>query len=99
MGVAGFIIGSVGGQFAGAWVYWQIRGDGPEREARAAAAAGLVTMVIASAIYIPLRVHTWVGGTDAPWGVSVFLGLCMGLCQGILFRGRPLPPPRPKSTP
>jgi hypothetical protein len=102
MGTAGFVIGSVAGQFSGAWVYWRIRGDTSQssmREGEAAWAAGLVTVVIASAIYVPLGVHTWVGGDGTHWGMSVFLGLCMGLCQGMLFRGRPLPPPRPRHTP
>jgi len=101
MGVTGFIIGSVGGMFSGAWVYWQVRGDSPgaaRREARAAAAAGLVTAVIDTVIFIPLGVHTWVGGDGTPWGMSVFLGLCMGMCQGMLFRGKPLRPRRPKFT-
>ena len=35
--------------------------------------AGLVTTVTASAIYIPLGVHTWLGGEGMPWGISVFL--------------------------
>src|SRR5437867_4421871 len=96
MGLAGFIIGSVAGQFSGAWVYWRIRGSSPGpsmREADAAAAAGFVTAVVASAIYIPLGVHSWVLGSGTHWGMSVFLGLCLGLCQGMLFRGRPLRSP------
>jgi uncharacterized membrane protein (DUF2068 family) len=82
-------------------VYWQIRGDNPrpaKSETRATAAAGLVTTVIASAIYIPLDVHTWVGGEGTSWGASVFLALCMGICQALLFRGRPLRPRPPRST-
>jgi hypothetical protein len=101
MGLAGFIIGTMAGQFSGAWVYWQIRGTGPGpamRETYAAAAAGVVTAVVASAVYIPLGVHTWVGGNGISWGASVFLGMCMGICQAVLFRGRPLRGPPPKST-
>jgi hypothetical protein len=96
MGMAGFIIGTVAGQFSGAWVYWQVRGNPAGAVARwidEAMAAGLVTTIVASAIYIPLGVHTWLGGDGASWGESVFLGLCMGICQGLLFRGRPLRPP------
>src|SRR6266516_539403 len=111
LGTAGFIIGTVAGQLAGAWAYWRIRGNSPgqlnreddtaaaNREFDAAWAAGFVTAVVASAIYIPLGVHTWVGGNGTHWGMSVFLGLCAGLCQGILFRGRPLRPRPPRPTP
>ena len=99
MGTLGFIIGTAAGQFSGAWMYWRIREarrTAAVREADAATAAGLVTTAVASAFYIPLGVHTWIGGDGTPWGASVFLAVCMGLCQGILFRGRPLRPrPRP----
>ena len=103
MGLAGFIFGSLAGLFSGAWVYGHVGDDSPvtvKHQLRAAAAAGLVTTVIASAIYIPLRVHIWVGGDGTSWGASVFLALCMGICQGILFRGRPLShrPSRPSSS-
>ena len=101
MGTAGFVIGTVAGQVSGAWAYWRILGTGPgpsTRELEAGWAAGLVTTVIASAIYIPLGVHTWLGGDGAPWAASVFLALCMGICQGMLFRGRPLRPRPPRST-
>ncbi len=62
MGVAGFVLGTLAGQFAGAWVYWRIRGNSPppaNREYDAAMAAGFVTTIVASAIYVPLGVHTW----------------------------------------
>ena len=102
MGTPGFIIGTLAGQLSGAWVYWRIRGNTPEpstREFDAAWAAGLVTTVVASAVYIQLGVHTWVGGAGTSWGMSVFLGICAGICQGILFRGRPLRPRPRRPTP
>ena len=89
MGAAGFVIGTVAAQFSGAWAYWQVRGRGPG-EARAAVAAGLVATAVASATYVLVSVHTWLGGSGTPWSASVFLGLCVALCQGVLFRGRPL---------
>jgi len=101
MGVAGFVLGTLAGQFAGAWVYWRIRGNSlppANREYGAAMAAGFVTTLVASAIYVPLGVHTWLLGDGASWGLSVFLGLCMGISQGLLFRGRPLGPRPPGST-
>jgi len=101
MGVIGLIIGTSAGQFAGAWAYWQVRGYNPDpavHEVLAAAAAGLVTTVVASAVYVLLGVHTWVLGDGTPWGMSVFIGLCMGLCQAILFRGRPSRARRPMSA-
>ena len=101
MGVAGLVIGTVAGQFSGAWVYRRVRGNspGPWSEFDAAWAAGLVTTAVASAIYVPLGVHTWALGSDASWGMSVFLALCLGICQGMLFRGRPSGPRAPTSLP
>jgi hypothetical protein len=105
MGVVSFMAGTVAGQLAGAWVYWRVRGNTPgpstsehdaavaNREFDAAWAAGFVTAVVATGVYTALGVHAWLLGSDASWGVSAFLGGCMGLCQGMLFRGRPLSPP------
>lgn len=96
MGAAGFLIASVAGQLSGAWVYWRVRGateTRPSTELRAATASGFVTALIASAAYIPLGIHTWAGGTGTHWGLSVFLGICLGICQAVLFRGSPLAPP------
>lgn len=92
MGVAGFLLGTAAGQLFGAWAYRRVLGYGaaqPMRKVRAALAAGLVTTAVTTVIYIPFHVHTWAGGDGTPWGMSVFLGLCMGICQGALFRGRP----------
>lgn len=86
MGIAGFILGTVAGQFAGAWIYGRIHGP----ELLAASAGGIVTTIVASLIYIPFGVHTWLGGEGTSWGASVFLGFCMGICQVLLFRGPPL---------
>ena len=86
----GFILGSVIAQFAGAWAYHTSKRRLAFSELPAAVVAGLVTTVIASIIYIPLHVHDWVAGPGSSWGSSVFLGLCMGIIQGVLFRGRPL---------
>jgi len=93
MGLAGFIIGSVAGLLSGAWVYEHFRRDSKMslgHQLRSAAAAGVMTTLIDSAIYVPFRVHVWLGGEGTSWGASVFLALCMGICQGILFRDRPL---------
>ena len=89
----GFVLGTVAAQFAGAWVYLHVRGDALVTTTRgilAASAAGLVTGVIATAIYIPLGVHTWLGGPGTPRFTSAFVGFCAGLCQAVLLRGRPL---------
>lgn len=101
MGVAGFVLGTLAGQIAGAWVYWRVRASREPvvHEFQAATAAGIATTIVASALYIPLRVHTWIGGEGTHWGASVFLGLCMGICQGALFRGRPFGPRSPTTTP
>jgi hypothetical protein len=94
VGVAGFLLGTAVGQLAGAWLYWRVRASHEliAREFQAATAAGITTTVVASALYIPLHVHSWIGGEGTPWAASIFLALCMGICQGALFRGRPLGP-------
>jgi hypothetical protein len=98
--MGGFIVGTIAGQFLGSWAYWQVRGHSAAHgvsEWLAATAAGVVATVVASAIYIPLGVHTWLGGEGTPWGAAVFMGVCVGICQGVLFRGSPLRP-RPRAT-
>ena|SRR2546425_1871391 len=97
----GFIIGSFVSQFAGAWAYWWVRGKDSSSTAPqwlAATAGGLAYTVVASAIYIPLHVHTWLGGEGTSWGASVFIAVCMALVQAILLPGRPWPRHRPKNT-
>jgi len=61
-------------------------------EVRAAIAAGVATTVVAALIYLPFHVHEWIGGSGTSWGMSAFMGVCMGLVQGVLFRRRPLEP-------
>jgi hypothetical protein len=69
MGVAAFLIGTVAGQIAGAWAYLRVRRtQEPRRELLAATMAGLVTTGVASAVYIPLGVHEWLGGVGSSWG-------------------------------
>jgi hypothetical protein len=96
MELGGFFIGTVAGITSGAWAYWRLRLKGSEsapNEGPAAVAAGLVTTVVASLVYILLGVHEGLAGEGYSWGVSISFGLCVGICQGALFRGRPLPPP------
>jgi uncharacterized PurR-regulated membrane protein YhhQ (DUF165 family) len=90
--MGGFILGTILGQFAGAWAYWQARRtDASSRRAEwlAAAAGGLVSTLVASAVYVALGVHIWLSGEGTSWGASVFLAVCMSLVQAVLFRGRP----------
>jgi hypothetical protein len=86
----GLIIGSVIAQFAGAWAYHASKKRLAFNEIPGALAGGLTTTAAASVLYILFHVHDWVAGPGASWGSSVFLGLCMGILQGVLFRGRPL---------
>ena len=86
----GFIVVSIIAQFVGAWAYHASKKHLAFTEVSAAIAAGLTTTVIASILYILLHVHDWLAGPGASWGSSVFLGLSMGILQGVLFRGRPL---------
>ena len=92
-GLSGFIIGSILAQFAGAWAYWRTRivlTDRARRELWAASIAGVVTALVGTVAYIFFKVHLWLDVQNAPWGADVFLGICMGICQAVLFRGRPL---------
>jgi len=96
VGAVSFLLGSIVGQLSGAWVYWRVRSavqSARTAELGAAAVSGAVTAVIASAAYLGLGIHTWAGGVDAHWGLAVFLGVCLGICQAVLFRGNPLAPP------
>jgi len=83
-------IGLVPAQLAGAWTYWKVHEalfPQPRREWVAASAAGFVTTLVSSLIYLAFGLHKHLASS---WGASVFLGLCFGICQGALFRGRPL---------
>ena len=97
----GFIIGSFVAQFAGAGAYWQIRSRDSFSNGRpwvAAATGGVAYTLVASAIYIPFQVHTWLLGEGTSWGLSVFMAVVMSLVQAILLPGRPWPRHRPQST-
>ena len=93
MGPAKIIfIGLVPAQVAGAWTYLKVkRSSSPRwrREWIAVTAGGLGTTLVASLIYLGLGLHKQLQ-LPMSWGFSVFLGLCFGILQGVLFRGRPL---------
>jgi membrane protease YdiL (CAAX protease family) len=77
---------------AGAWAYWKIRGkELPDvwRETRARILAGLATTVVSAAVFIALDVHKYFGN-EIPWTFSIFLAVCAGICEGVLYRGRAL---------
>jgi len=77
---------------AGAWVYWKIRGDelpGLWRETRARILAGLATTVVSGTTWMALGVHKYFGA-ETPWTASVFFGLLLGICEGVLYRCRAL---------
>ena len=90
------LIGLLPAQPAGAWTYSKLkRSSSPRwrREWVAASAAGLITTLVASAIYLALGLHRQLGGWS--WGASVFWGVCFGICQGVLGRGSGRPPTDP----
>lgn len=91
MGLFGFIIGTAVAQFAGAFAYRFAKAK-PLKEALAALSAGLVTAVVATPFYIAFHTHHWLAGSGSSWGISAFLAVCIGIVQGVLFRGRPLTP-------
>ena len=85
-------IGLLPAQLAGAWTYLKLHESDSiqlRREWIAASASGFATALVASLIYLALGLHKQLEPTMS-WGASVFFGVCFGICQGALFRGRPL---------
>jgi hypothetical protein len=100
-GPGGYILGTIFGGIVGSSAYWRVRGLGDvarKREISARIAAGVAAAIASSAIYIPLGVHVWVAEDWGNWKLSAFLGVCMGICQGVLFRGTLFPPQGPPSS-
>ena len=56
----------------------------------ASIASGLFATLATSIAFVAIGVHKWFIGPEAPWTASVFLALCFGICEGVLFKGRPL---------
>jgi hypothetical protein len=52
-------------------------------------AGGLATTLVASVIYLAFGLHKYLNPPSS-WGASLFWGLCFGIVQSVLFRGRPL---------
>jgi len=76
---------------AGDWTYWKIRGEslaGPWLETRARIVGGLATAAVGGVLFSALGVHKYFFGKETPWTFSLFLGLCVGIYQGVLYRGR-----------
>ncbi len=97
MAILGVVIGLLAGVIGGAAVYRLIRARS-QQKVLASIAAGLTTTVCASPIFIAFGVHRWLGGPEAPWTASVFLALCYGICQGVLFKDRPRSPSQSKGS-
>jgi hypothetical protein len=92
MGVIGLFIGTVISQVCGAAAYRRVLATLAQRPARsvlAGVAAGIVTALVATPLFILFGVHTWLAGPASGWPPSAFMGACMGLCQGALFKGLP----------
>ena len=85
----GFIVGTVLGQFAGALVFHASKKRLALGEAGARALAGLGTTVVTAPVFVIMGVHEWMAGEGTSWGAALFLAVCMGIIQGVLFRGRP----------
>ena len=86
--------GVMAGFFCGDVAYRRVLARS-QRRVIASIASGLLTTVATSVAFIAMDVHHWFIGPEAPWTASVFLALCFGICQGVLFKDRPLLPPRP----
>ena len=89
MGLFGFIIGTLLAQVAGAAAY-RFAKRRALNETLAAIAGGFVAAVAATPVYIAFHIQDWLAGSGSSWGVSAFMAVCMGIVQGVLFRGRPL---------
>jgi MFS family permease len=91
IGMIGYLIATVGGAYAGAWVYWRVRGDDPEpskHERSACVASGMVATIVGTALYYLLGVQVWLVGPDGSWYWSALLGLVLGILQALRFRGK-----------
>jgi hypothetical protein len=76
---------------AGGWAYWKIRGEslaGPWLETRARIVAGLATAAVCGALFAALGVHKYFFGHETSWTFSLFLGVFVGIFEGVLYRGR-----------
>ena len=96
MKVVALLFGTFVAQLAGAVAYWRVRfskTSAPRPEWLAALSSGFATTVVASVAYAAFRVHDMLGEYGSTWAASVFLGLCMGIGQGVFLRGRLLQPP------
>jgi hypothetical protein len=90
LGEIGTVVGLIIAMPGGAFVYRRVHARlAPRRRSRIIAgfAGGLVTALLASAVFIPTRVHVWLGGYD--WRSSVFLAVCFGIIQGALLKENP----------
>jgi uncharacterized transporter YbjL len=88
----GFIIGTFVGLFSGALTNSAATRRLALGELWASILSGVVVTAVGSVAYTVLRVHEWLAGPGASWGLSVFLAVCMGITHGVLFRDRPLAP-------
>ena len=91
MAFLGFVVGSFASQAAGAWAYWRVRKrfSGSRGDWQPRLVGAVVAALVATALYTPFGVHTWLTGQGTHWGASAFLGFSMALCQAVLFPGRP----------
>ena len=102
MGVVYAIIGTFLSFAASDWVYGRLRGTNPRgsrREILAAVACGGVASVVAAAFYVPAGIHSLLFGAEVRWPASVFLGVCLGIFQGVLYRGERFVPVKKPDTP
>ena len=93
MGILGVVLGTLAGQFAGAWMFLKVRREAQgslRSEVAAAVTAGVTTAIVSAPIYVVLGVSSWISGGDGRWGISAFLAICVGICQAVLSRSRPL---------
>jgi len=88
MAILGVVIGLMAGVVCGAAAYQWVS-TRFKSQVLASVVSGLVTTLCASPIFIAFGVHRWLAGPEAPWTAAVFLALCYGICQGVLFKGRP----------
>jgi hypothetical protein len=86
MGILGFVVGTILGLGCGRVAYRLVtRKPGSDRDVQGRVVAGITTAACASLVYVILDVHEWLL-PGSSWGMSVFMGVCMGIVHAVLVR-------------
>ena len=89
MGILGFLLGTMAGVVGGRVAYRRVTRKDSNRDVGGRVVAGITTAACASLVYVISDVHDWLL-PGSSWGMSVFMGICMGIAQTVLVRDRSL---------